>query len=318
MPDVEMALRLSGLPPTRLEIEITEGVFLENAAEAVANLHALRARGIRVALDDFGTGYSSLNYLTNFPVDKIKIDRSFTSQLMERHENRAIVDVILMLARKLGLRVTAEGVETAEQALALKLRRCDDIQGYLVSKAQPGAAVNAMFAARPARAARRGAGAVRKSARRRRRDAKANCGLNVHKIASSPRMTSIFQITHPRFATRCVTRRPPQAVRVEVRGPGLAGEGHRPELTPAARGGNLTGSWRSYQSDTFSGRSNDREWRIPVSDPRSAPLRAGMTRSSNQASEPARCRSGCRRVTRPASCSSIQPSVSAGRSGMTM
>ena len=150
MADVTLALKLSGLPPTRLEIEITEGVFLENASEALANLHALRDRGVRIALDDFGTGYSSLNYLTSFPVDKIKIDRSFISHLMDRHENRAVVDAILDLARKLGMRVTAEGIETADQALALKLRRCDDIQGYLVSKAQPAEAVEAMFESIPA------------------------------------------------------------------------------------------------------------------------------------------------------------------------
>ena len=150
MADVSHALKLSGLAPTRLEIEITEGVFLENDSDAVANLHALRDRGIRIALDDFGTGYSSLNYLTNFPVDKIKIDRSFITDLMVRHENRAIVDALLTLARKLGMTVTAEGVETAEQALTLKIRRCDQIQGYLVSKAMPAADVNAMFAAIPA------------------------------------------------------------------------------------------------------------------------------------------------------------------------
>ena len=150
MADVTLALKLSGLSPTRLEIEITEGVFLQNAAEAVGNLHALRAHGIRIALDDFGAGYSSLNYLTNFPVDKIKIDQSFISRLMDREEDRAIVDAILSLARKLGMRVTAEGVETAEQALSLKLRRCDDIQGFLVSKAQPVGEIETMFAALPA------------------------------------------------------------------------------------------------------------------------------------------------------------------------
>ena len=150
MADVALALKISGLPARRLEIEITEGVFLDKSdAEGVANLHALRAKGIRIALDDFGTGYSSLNYLTSFPVDKIKIDRSFITHLLDRQENRAVVDAILTLARKLGLTVVAEGVETAEQALALKIRRCDEIQGFLVSKAQPAANVDAMFDAVP-------------------------------------------------------------------------------------------------------------------------------------------------------------------------
>ncbi len=148
--DVTLALKMSGLTPTRLEIEITEGVFLDNDADALASLHALRARGIRIALDDFGTGYSSLNYLTSFPVDKIKIDRSFITHLLDRQENRAVVDAILTLARKLGLSVTAEGVETPEQALALKIRRCNEVQGFLLSKAQPAAAVEAMFADVPA------------------------------------------------------------------------------------------------------------------------------------------------------------------------
>ncbi len=150
MADVALALKMSGLPAHRLEIEITEGVFLDKSdAEGVSNLHALRAKGIRIALDDFGTGYSSLNYLTSFPVDKIKIDRSFITHLLDRHENRAVVDAILTLARKLGLSVVAEGVETAEQALALKIRRCNEIQGFLASKAQPAANVDAMFDAVP-------------------------------------------------------------------------------------------------------------------------------------------------------------------------
>ena len=135
--DVFVALQMSGLNPNRLEIEITEGVFLDNSAAAVANLHALRKRGISIALDDFGTGFSSLNYLVNFPVDKIKIDRSFIMHFVDRHENRAIVKAILALAKNLSIRVTAEGVETVEQAMALKLSRCDEIQGFLISKARP-------------------------------------------------------------------------------------------------------------------------------------------------------------------------------------
>ncbi len=148
--DVAVALEVSGLDPTRLEIEITEGVFLEGCPAALENLHALRRRGIRIALDDFGTGYSSLNYLINFPVDKIKIDRSFVRDFISRHENRAIIDAILTLARELSIKVTAEGVETVEQAVALRARRCDDIQGYLLSVPRPASAVTEMIESIPA------------------------------------------------------------------------------------------------------------------------------------------------------------------------
>ena len=135
--DVFVALQMSGLEPNRLEIEITEGVFLDSSAAAIANLHALRKRGISIALDDFGTGFSSLNYLVNFPVDKIKIDRSFIARFTDRHENRAIVEAILSLAKNLSIRVTAEGVETVDQAIALRHSECDEMQGFLISKAQP-------------------------------------------------------------------------------------------------------------------------------------------------------------------------------------
>ena len=128
---------------------MTEGVFLDASASAIGNLQALRQLGVRIALDDFGTGYSSLSYLTDFPVDKIKIDRSFIHNL-DRQANRAVVEAILTLARRLSIKVTAEGVETAEQALALKLRRCDDIQGYLLGRPQPADQVASMLSNAPA------------------------------------------------------------------------------------------------------------------------------------------------------------------------
>ena len=143
--DVADALKASGLPASRLEIEITEGVFLDRSGASLDALTWLRERGIKVALDDFGTGFSSLSYLVDFPVDKIKIDRSFVAGLVDSHQSRAVVDAILTLARTLGMRVVAEGVETTEQALALKLRRCDDLQGYLISRPQPAEAVGRML-----------------------------------------------------------------------------------------------------------------------------------------------------------------------------
>ena len=148
--DVSVALELSGLEPQRLEIEITEGVFLEGSDAALANLHALRKHGIRIVLDDFGTGFSSLNYLLKFPVDKIKIDRSFVRDFVSRHENRAIIDAILTLARELSIKVTAEGVETVEQAVAMRARRCDHVQGYLLSMPRPAAEIEALMRDMPA------------------------------------------------------------------------------------------------------------------------------------------------------------------------
>ena len=145
------ALKASGLPPSRLEIEITEGVFLDRANASLEALTWLRERGIKVALDDFGTGFSSLNYLVNFPVDTIKIDRTFVTGLVSSAKSRAVVDAILMLARNLGLRVVAEGVETTEQALALKLRRCDDLQGYLICRPQPAGEIDRLLADLPTR-----------------------------------------------------------------------------------------------------------------------------------------------------------------------
>lgn len=148
--DVALALKTSGLHPSRLEIEITEGVFLDKTIAALDMLRSLRTRGVRLALDDFGTGYSSFNYLKDFPVDKIKIDRSFISNLLEENASRAIVDTILQLANRLGIRVVAEGVETKEQAQALKLSQCDEFQGYLFSRPRPAVDVPDMLRTVPA------------------------------------------------------------------------------------------------------------------------------------------------------------------------
>jgi diguanylate cyclase (GGDEF)-like protein/PAS domain S-box-containing protein len=149
--DVTEALALSGLAPERLEIEVTESVFFEMNATTIANLNELRALGIRVALDDFGTGYSSLSYLIRFPVDKIKIDRSFIKEMSSRPECLAIIEAILTLARKLSITVTAEGVETVEQAMMLKASRCDDIQGFLFSPARPACEIEHLIAHLPGR-----------------------------------------------------------------------------------------------------------------------------------------------------------------------
>ena len=118
-------------------MEITEGVFLDKAEATLAMLHRLRALGVRIALDDFGTGYSSLSYLRSFPFDKIKIDRSFVSELSTNRESSAIVRAITTLADALGMESLAEGVEHESQALLLRHISCQQIQGYWLSRPVP-------------------------------------------------------------------------------------------------------------------------------------------------------------------------------------
>lgn len=127
----------NGGDPKRLELEITEGVLIEDEREARAIIVELRDAGFRIALDDFGTGYSSLNYLSNFPVDKIKIDRSFTQSLNVAENSVAIVESVVKLGHAMGLMVTAEGVETPGQMSALADAGCNQLQGYLFSQAVP-------------------------------------------------------------------------------------------------------------------------------------------------------------------------------------
>lgn len=127
-------LEQTGLAARRLELEITEGLLLQNSPLVQATLNRLRARGIRVALDDFGTGYSSISYLRTYGVDKLKIDQSFTAALATDQEIQGIVRSIIELGRAMHMQVTAEGVETAEQQRILAAMGCDQLQGYLLSK----------------------------------------------------------------------------------------------------------------------------------------------------------------------------------------
>ncbi|GJD56754.1 putative bifunctional diguanylate cyclase/phosphodiesterase [Methylobacterium dankookense] len=131
---VAEALEASGLAPQRLELEITESVLLAENEANVATLHALRALGVRIAMDDFGTGYSSLGYLRSFPFDKIKIDRSFISQVGENPHCNAIVRAVAGLGASLGIATTAEGVETAAQFAHLRAEGCSEVQGFLFSR----------------------------------------------------------------------------------------------------------------------------------------------------------------------------------------
>ncbi|MFO1219956.1 MAG: EAL domain-containing protein [Burkholderiaceae bacterium] len=134
VPTVLDALSASGLPASALELEITESSVMENTEETIRTLHAFRACGVRVALDDFGTGYSSLSYLTRMPINNLKIDRSFVSGLQRGGQHGAIVRAVLAMADSLGMHVTAEGVETAEQASVLAAMSCDQLQGYFFSR----------------------------------------------------------------------------------------------------------------------------------------------------------------------------------------
>ncbi|PWC28721.1 bifunctional diguanylate cyclase/phosphodiesterase [Teichococcus aestuarii] len=138
-------LKLSGLPPGRVELEITESTLLQDDQANIATLEALRGLGVRIALDDFGTGFSSLGYLLRIPFDKIKIDRSFIAGLPGRVESNAVISAVVSMGRSLSLSVTAEGVESAEQLAALRQLGCTEGQGYLFSRPVPAAKVAALL-----------------------------------------------------------------------------------------------------------------------------------------------------------------------------
>ena len=137
----------TGFEPGRLELELTEGVLLEDTKRAIAILAGLKDLGVRLAMDDFGTGYSSLGYLRTFPFDAIKIDQSFVAGLASSGNARAIVQAILVLGRSLGMDVTAEGVETAEQLMLLRLDACEEVQGFYMAKPMPVKALHEVIAA---------------------------------------------------------------------------------------------------------------------------------------------------------------------------
>ncbi|MGE7413710.1 putative bifunctional diguanylate cyclase/phosphodiesterase [Methylobacterium tarhaniae] len=139
------ALREANLDPHRLELEITEGVLLQEDASTLAILHRLKGLGVRIAMDDFGTGYSSLGYLRAFPFDKIKIDRAFVADLSVRPDALAIVRAVTTLADSMGMTTTAEGVETEEQLAHLRGAGCTEVQGYLISRPVAAEAVAPML-----------------------------------------------------------------------------------------------------------------------------------------------------------------------------
>jgi diguanylate cyclase (GGDEF)-like protein len=134
LPDIRGALAESGLGPEHLELEITEGTVMQDSQRAARILGEIKALGIALAIDDFGTGYSSLAQIKRFPIDTIKVDRSFIRNLPQDAEDKAITQAILAIAKTLGLAVVAEGVETAEQESFLRDHACDQTQGYFFSK----------------------------------------------------------------------------------------------------------------------------------------------------------------------------------------
>jgi len=146
---VRDTLEFSGIDPRRLELEVTESLLITDTDKVLAQLMAIKALGVSVALDDFGTGYSSLGYLWRFPFDKLKVDKSFMSDLTtEGGRSREILSTIIALGKVLDLKVTAEGVETEEQALVLRELKCDLVQGYLFGRPMRAIDLDAVIARR--------------------------------------------------------------------------------------------------------------------------------------------------------------------------
>jgi EAL domain-containing protein (putative c-di-GMP-specific phosphodiesterase class I) len=139
--EIAAVLRETGLAPQYLEIELTESVLMHHTGETLDTLNALKSLGIGITIDDFGTGYSSLAYLKRYPIDKLKIDRSFVADTPGSADDVAIVTAIIQMARSLQIRTVAEGVETPEQVQMLRELGCDLIQGHVVSMPQDAAAV---------------------------------------------------------------------------------------------------------------------------------------------------------------------------------
>jgi EAL domain-containing protein (putative c-di-GMP-specific phosphodiesterase class I) len=135
-----------GIAPSRVVLEVTEGVLIDNPGETQKQLERLRGLGVRIALDDYGIGYSSLKYLQRFPFDKLKIDREFVAPLGRSANGAVIIHSVVGLGRALGLSVVAEGVETEEQRALLRLAGCDEMQGFLFSRPASREAIDALAA----------------------------------------------------------------------------------------------------------------------------------------------------------------------------
>jgi diguanylate cyclase (GGDEF)-like protein len=147
--DVDEALLASGMSPVLLQLEVTESMVMRNVSRAIKVLDAIQSRGIRLAIDDFGTGYSSMSLMKQFPIDTIKIDRSFVRDLPVDTEDQAIAQAIISMGKALGMTVIAEGVETVEQETFLRNHACDEMQGFLFSKPLPAGQMADLLRAEP-------------------------------------------------------------------------------------------------------------------------------------------------------------------------
>jgi EAL domain-containing protein (putative c-di-GMP-specific phosphodiesterase class I) len=147
--DIDGALAASGMSPVLLQLEVTESMVMRNVSRAVKVLDAIQNRGIRLAIDDFGTGYSSMSLMKQFPIDTIKIDRSFVRDLPDDSEDKAIAQAIISMGKALGMTVVAEGVETAEQETFLRDHACDEMQGFLFSRPVPSQQLAELLRAAP-------------------------------------------------------------------------------------------------------------------------------------------------------------------------
>jgi diguanylate cyclase (GGDEF)-like protein len=154
---VRNALAESGVAPKRLMLEITEGVLIDNPYEMLKRIEDLHALGVRIALDDFGAGYSNLGYLQKFPLDKLKIDKCFVDALGDSANGGVIIQAIVALGRALGLSVLAEGVETEQQRVLLRLAGCDEMQGYLFAKPAPANIIDRLLRSGKSAASKAGA-----------------------------------------------------------------------------------------------------------------------------------------------------------------
>jgi len=142
---IDSILRETGISPKLLELELTEGLLMENTSETSMILGQLKSRGVQVAIDDFGTGYSSLSYLKRFPIDRLKIDQSFVRDIITDSNDAAIAVAVISLGRSLGLSVIAEGVETGDQLEFLGVQKCDEYQGYHFSRPVPPEEIVCLF-----------------------------------------------------------------------------------------------------------------------------------------------------------------------------
>jgi diguanylate cyclase (GGDEF)-like protein len=147
--DIDEALLASGMSPVLLQLEVTESMVMRNVSRAIKVLDAIQSRGIRLAIDDFGTGYSSMSLMKQFPIDTIKIDRSFVRDLPVDSEDQAIAQAIISMGKALGMTVIAEGVETPDQEAFLRNHACDEMQGFLFSKPLPAKQLADLLRAEP-------------------------------------------------------------------------------------------------------------------------------------------------------------------------